>query len=511
MQQRIPAAMWISLSLSLFFAACASGGATESPASRSAEPAAQAVTTPAAAPTPAPEMTAAAATSAPAETPAQQVSGGGTENPDWMDGINDDNRGDKVGKVAFSGSVQTRNGMMYLFETEGRNIAVIDSAKMTNGQFDFGKIEVGRGFYGLGFEPGKKTAEIVFNPDEPVLRIDFQNGRLVGGRTESRENRAWFAYRGAEAANKNQIRQLYKQRRGNEAAIDAQVKAKEKELAQTQHKFIRENPGTYMAKFLTWKQPRFIGDKGTFLSDIDMSDNSLPRSMALPDRIQSMMRTFSDGKTSGFLSCIDLVKASCEENPVVLEFALYNMLDGFYNMKTQDGETICQYILDNYIFDEDCGANLSDVIRQRAQGIINLRVGNTPPNFKMADPSGQMVDLSEEVAAHEYTLLMFWASWCHKCEQEIPNLVPMYQEMNPRGFGMVGVSVDQQKAAWTKAIADNQIPWKNVSQLKGWDAPITDDYKITQTPTYFLLDKEGKIVMKPERWFEVQRFLQSRI
>ncbi len=251
-----------------------------------------------------------------------------------------------------------------------------------------------------------------------------------------------------------------------------------------------------------------MGNKGTFLSDLDVSDNSLIRSMALPDRIQSMMRTFSEGKDSGFLSCIDLVKASCEDNPVVLEFALYNMLDGFYNTGK---ETICQYILDNYIFDEDCGANLSDVIRQRAQGIINLRVGNTPPNFKIADPSGKTVELSKLVAAHEYTLVMFWASWCHKCEQEIPNLVPMYQEMNPRGFGMVGISVDQQKAAWTKAIADNQIPWPNVSQLKGWDAPITDDYKITQTPTYFLLDKEGKIVMKPERWFEVQRFLQSRI
>ena len=498
--------MWIPLSLSLLFLTSCTDSAPAGKAERKVDPTAaltaQARQTPPAAP---------ATSASGAETsdgPVQQVSGGGQLNPDFMDGITDANRGDKVGKVRFSGSIQNKSGKLYLFETEGRNIAAIDSTTLVGGKFDFGAVEVGRGFYGLGFEPNKKTADIILNPDEPVLKIDFQNARMVGGGTDSRENRGWFAYRGAEGANKNQIKQLYKQRRGNEAAIDAQVKAKEQELAQTQHKFIGDYPGTYLAKFLTWKQPQFIGDKGTFLSDLDVSDNSLIRSMALPDRIQSMMRTFSEGKDAGFLSCIDLVKAACEENPVVLEFALYNMLDGFYNTGK---ETICQYILDNYIFDEDCGANLSDVIRQRAQGIINLRVGNTPPNFTIADPSGKMIDLGEEVAKHEYTLVMFWASWCHKCEQEIPNLVPMYKDFNPRGFGVVGVSVDQQKAAWTKAIADNQIPWSNVSQLRGWDAPITDDYKITQTPTYFLLDKEGKIVLKPERWFEVQRFLQARI
>lgn len=501
MHSQTPFTMWISLSLSLFlFASCAD----DAPSGRSSRK-----VDPTAALTAQVKQNAAdEAAASPAQEEQVQVSGGAQENPSFLDGIDDRNRGDKVGKVRFSGNIPGKSGKLYLFETEGRNVAAIDSANLSNGSFDFGEVEVGRGFYGLGFERSKRTADIILNPDEPVLRILFQNARLVGGETESKENKGWFAYRGAEGANQNQIKQLYKQRRGNEEAIDAQVKAKEDELAQTQHKFIRDYPGTYLAKFLTWKQPRFIGDKGVFLNDLDVSDNSLIRSMALPDRIQSMMRTFSGGKDAGFLSCIDLVKAACEENPVVLEFALYNMLDGFYNTGK---ETICQYILDNYIFDEDCGANLSDVIRQRAQGIINLRVGNTPPDFTIADPDGRMIQLSKLVAQHEYTLVMFWASWCHKCEQEIPNLVPMYKDFNPRGFGMVGISVDQAKPAWTKAIADNQIPWPNVSQLKGWDAPITDDYKITQTPTYFLLDKEGKIVLKPERWFEVQRFLQARI
>jgi peroxiredoxin len=498
-------AMWISLSLSLIFLSSCANDAPAGVAARKVDPGAAL----AAQVKQAPAEAAPAADSAPAtDGEQQQVSGVGSENPNYTNGINDQNRGDKIGKVKFSGNIPNRNGTLYLFETEGRNVAAIDSTTLVNGQFDFGQVEVGRGFYGLGFESKKKTGDIIMNPDEPVLNIKFQNARLIGGGTDSRENQGWFAYRGAEAANKNQVRQLYKSGKGKEEETKRLVKAKEDELAMAQRKFIQDYPGTYLAKFLTWKQPRFIGDKGTFLSDIDVSDNSLVRSMALPDRVQSMMRTFSGGKDSGFLSCIDLVKASCEDNPLVLEFALYNMLDGFYNTGK---ETICQYILDNYIFDEDCGANLSDVIRQRAQGIINLRVGNTPPNFTIADPSGKMVDLGTEVAKNEYTLVMFWASWCHKCEQEIPNLVPMFKDYNPRGFGTIGVSVDQQKAAWTKAIADNQIPWLNVSQLKGWDAPITDDYKITQTPTYFLLDKEGKIVLKPERWFEIQRFLQARI
>ena len=175
----------------------------------------------------------------------------------------------------------------------------------------------------------------MFNPDESVLRIDFQNGRLVGSRTTTRTGPGLPT--AERAANKNRSASSTSSA-GTMTAIDAQVKAEEG-AAQTQHKFIRSNPGTYLAKFLTWKQPRFIGDKGTFLSDLDVMDNSLIRSMALPDRIQSMMRTFSGGKDAGFLSCIDIVKASVEDNPVVLEFALYNMLDGFYNTGKEPANT----------------------------------------------------------------------------------------------------------------------------------------------------------------------------
>jgi peroxiredoxin len=154
---------------------------------------------------------------------------------------------------------------------------------------------------------------------------------------------------------------------------------------------------------------------------------------------------------------------------------------------------------------------LSDAIRLRAQGIINLQVGKTPPNFEINKWDGGSLDLYETVKKNQYTLLMFWASWCHKCEQEMPNIGPMYAKHGYKGFEVVGISLDQVQATWEKAIKDNGMTWPNVSQLQAWNSPVVADYKVTATPTYFLLDQEGKIALKPKRYFEVDKFLNENL
>ena len=124
MQHRIPAAMWISLCLSLVLTACSSGDAPQARSKRPVVDPTAALTAQVKKDNPAP-----ASESPSSAGEAQQVSGGARENPDFLNGIDDDNRGDKVGKVAFSGTIEGRNGMLYLFETEGRNIAVLDSQR----------------------------------------------------------------------------------------------------------------------------------------------------------------------------------------------------------------------------------------------------------------------------------------------------------------------------------------------------------------------------------------------
>ncbi|MDA0945787.1 MAG: TlpA disulfide reductase family protein [Bacteroidetes bacterium] len=472
-------------------------------------------------PTSSSEATAPAPTSSSANTASQaekasspNVQPDVTVSPKWKNGVTDANKGDKIGKVALKGTIPAEDGMMlYLYETEGRNQTLMDSATVRGRAFDFGPVEVHRGFYKLAAKDAKNNCLIVLNPDESEVNLVFRNQRMNSGKSapQSRENSVWFTYESFSNVNNNTIRNLRKDLKDSpfKAQVEQQIADKENELVAKTHELIDANPDTYMAKFLGWKYPKYPGSQGNYFDDMDPMDNSLIRSMAISDRIQGFMVAYSKGADPGFLACIDMVKAHFEPNPQTLESALYSMLEGFYN--TGDKEHICAYILDNYIYDEDCGADLSDVIRQRAQGIINLQVGKTPPNFTMNTWEGESINLMETAKANTYTLVMFWASWCHKCEQEIPVLIPVYEKYRGRGFEAIGVSLDQSRQTWVGVIEQRGMQYPNVSQLQGWDSPIVKDYKITATPTYFLLDKSGNIVLKPKRIYEVDAFLQKNL
>ncbi len=435
-------------------------------------------------------------------------------SPRYKNGTNDQNKGDKTGIVRLHGNIAVAPGsMVYIYETEARNKALLDSAEVEGGVFNFKNLEISRGVYELVLNgKANNKAQIILNPDENDVYLEFKSSRLTGNKTapKSRENTAWFQYLKLENRNNSEIKNLRKGLKDSpyRTRIEDQIKGKELDFVQAQHELIDTYAGTYFAKLISWKNPMYPNSQGKYFDDIDPLDNSIIHTMAISDRIQGMMVKFSKGEDSGFLACIDIIKAHFEPNPKTLESALYAMLDGFYNTGKED---ICQYILDNYIFDEDCGADLSDVIRSRAQGIINLQVGKTPPNFNIEEYNGGTVNLMQTAAKNQYTLVMFWASWCHKCEQEIPVLIPLYAKYAGKGFEAIGVSIDQTRKSWTDVIETKGMQYLNVSQLQGWDSPIVKDYKITATPTYFLLNSKGEIVLKPKRIYEVEAYIKSNI
>ena len=87
----------------------------------------------------------------------------------------------------------------------------------------------------------------------------------------------------------------------------------------------------------------------------------------------------------------------------------------------------------------------------------------------MQTPEGKTVSLSDFVSKNKYTLIDFWASWCGPCRKEMPNVVEAYKAFKDKGFGIVGISLDENADKWKEAITALNITWPQMSDLQGWN------------------------------------------
>jgi peroxiredoxin len=120
------------------------------------------------------------------------------------------------------------------------------------------------------------------------------------------------------------------------------------------------------------------------------------------------------------------------------------------------------------------------------------QIGSIAPNFTMNDTEGKPFSLSQ--LKGKFVLVDFWASWCGPCRGENPNVVTAYNKFKDRNFTILGVSLDEDKAAWLKAIKNDQLAWKQVSDLKGWQNATVSLFGYDGIPYNILLDPQGKII-----------------
>ena len=124
----------------------------------------------------------------------------------------------------------------------------------------------------------------------------------------------------------------------------------------------------------------------------------------------------------------------------------------------------------------------------------SLTIGSEAPEIALPNPDGQVIRLSS--LRGNYVLIDFWAAWCKPCRMENPNVVKVYNQYKDKNFEILGVSLDRTKEAWVKAIEQDGLPWKHISDLKYFRSVAAATYQINAIPATYLIDPDGKIIAK---------------
>jgi len=132
--------------------------------------------------------------------------------------------------------------------------------------------------------------------------------------------------------------------------------------------------------------------------------------------------------------------------------------------------------------------------QEKLADMEKLAVGQSAPDFELATPEGDSLALSD--LRGQYVLIDFWAAWCKPCRDENPNVVRVYNQYKDENFEILGVSLDRNKQSWVKAIEQDGLPWKHVSDLKYFRSEAAKLYDINSIPATYLVDPQGKIAAK---------------
>ena len=130
-----------------------------------------------------------------------------------------------------------------------------------------------------------------------------------------------------------------------------------------------------------------------------------------------------------------------------------------------------------------------------------MKKGNIAPDFEFRDdcfapgyaPGKSPQKLSD--LRSKYVMVVFGASWCPHCPEELSRIVRLYEKWNSSGVEIVFVSLDEEREVFRSF--SGVFPFISVCDYKKWGSPIVKAYNVFATPTFYLLNDKQEILLKP--------------
>ena len=140
-------------------------------------------------------------------------------------------------------------------------------------------------------------------------------------------------------------------------------------------------------------------------------------------------------------------------------------------------------------------------LARQLEGYRAMKIGTQVPEIQFVGdvllqgkPNPYPTRLSEVIAP--YRLVIVGASWCPACTEEMTQLIPLYGKWNKLGLEAIFVSLDTDPKAF-QAYSEG-MPFIAFSDYKKWDTQAVQDYYVSSSPSFYLIDQAGKLLLRPQ-------------
>jgi len=112
------------------------------------------------------------------------------------------------------------------------------------------------------------------------------------------------------------------------------------------------------------------------------------------------------------------------------------------------------------------------------------------PDFRLNDLSGKEALLSSYLGK-KAVVLFFWTTWCPYCREALKDLEADYVSLARDGVIVLTINVGERKGKVAKFIKDRKLSFRVLLDINNY---VADKYELMGVPSYFLINKEGRIV-----------------
>jgi thiol-disulfide isomerase/thioredoxin len=405
-----------------------------------------------------------------------------------------------------------------LYKIEPSKLNYIDNASLKDGSFEM-KLDTTfkPGMYKLiyALPENEHFIDIIYNGKEDIEFTFNLNDNVVY--KSSKENKLMASYMHSMAMIQQSLSNFFSQKSEDYKALESIFKTQR----ETQTNFEGAALGTIALHFIEANRfyiPEKQEDVKTYMNNlethffdhVDFKNEVLQSSNFLSERMFNYvfrLSHFGLDEVSNFKKNIDVFYKAMNEAPLNIKS---NLLLELWERMGKDGfEEVANYIADSYLIDIAKLQNNKELV-YKLTTFRNTSIGHKAPDFSFEikeNNTNAIKKLSELQGAENY-IIVFWSSTCAHCLHEVPELHDFVKSQEKDRLKVIAVGLESEANNWKDTIT--KFPdFIHVFGEGKWENTIGDDYGVTATPTYFILNKDKEIIGRPDDFIALKAFYEK--